>query len=83
MSTYCSAADWFSVHVSGRRGQGFPVSSFVVGDEGHHFAIDLLIGQKDTFDSTYLEKQRGYTAVSVYNVLTYRTHTSKHEFDYI
>lgn len=52
--SYCFAADWLSIHVSGRRGQGFPVSSFVIGDEGCHFAIDLLIGQEDSFDTTYL-----------------------------
>lgn len=54
INSYCFAADWLAIHVSGRRGQRFPVSSFVIGDESRHFAVDLLIGQEDTFDSTYL-----------------------------
>lgn len=56
-TAYHFAADWFSIHVSGRRGQGFPVSSFVVSDKSCHFTINLLIGQENSFDSTYLENK--------------------------
>ena len=49
------AGDWLAVHVSGRRGKGFPVSAFVIGDESRHFAIHLLIGQEDAFDPADLE----------------------------
>lgn len=54
---YRFAADRLAVHVSSRWEQGFPVSSFVVGDERCHFAINLLIGQEDSFDPTHLENK--------------------------
>lgn len=57
MSAYSFTGDRFSVHVGGRRGQGFPVPSFVVGDECCDFGINLLISQKDTFNSTYLKNK--------------------------
>lgn len=56
---YRFAADRLAVHVSGRWDQGLPVSSFVIGDERRHFAIDLLVGQEDAFDPTYLENKVG------------------------
>lgn len=51
---YSFAGDRLAIHVSGRRGQGIPVSSFIIGDESCHSAIDLLIGKEDSFDSTDL-----------------------------
>lgn len=57
VSAYRFAADWLAIHVSSRWGQGLPISPFVIGDESGHFAIHLLIGQEDSFDSTYLGKK--------------------------
>lgn len=51
---YRFAGDRLAVHVRGGRGQRLPVSPFVVGDKRRHFAVCLLIGQEDPFDSSYL-----------------------------
>lgn len=51
---YHFAGDRLAVHVRGGRGQKLPVSPFVIGDERRHFAVCLLIGQEDPFDSSYL-----------------------------
>lgn len=54
---YSFAGDGLAIHVSGRWGQGFPVSSFIISDESCHSAIDLLIGKEDSFDSTDLRNK--------------------------
>lgn len=56
-AAYWFAADWFAVHVAGGWRQRIPVSSFVVGDDSRHFAVDFLVGQKNPFDSTHLENK--------------------------
>lgn len=51
---YRFAGDRLPVHVGGRRGQGLPISSFIVGDDGSHLAVHPLIGQEDPFDPAHL-----------------------------
>lgn len=58
LSTYHFAGDRLAIHVGGRRSQMLPVPPLVVGYERRHFAIRLLIGEENPFDSSYLQDDK-------------------------
>ena len=51
---YRFAADRTAVHVFDGWGQVLPVPPLVVGDEGPHLPVRLLIGQEHAFDAAHL-----------------------------
>lgn len=48
-STYRLAVGWFSIHVHAGWPQVIPVAALVVGYKCHHFPINFLVCQEDSF----------------------------------